>query len=301
MELRDLKYFCTAAELGSVTKAAVKLGVSQPFVTKIITQLEREIGTQLFDIENRHIVMNSYGKVFYEHAREVLNKTDELLSAMDDLQGRTENTVRFLYNNAGYLMQLSMAYRNSFPEKVLSTSFAKRNEIIAALNTNQADFALTLPPITGEESDMIETINLFKDSGCLMLPPDSPLLKKEYITLEDMSSVSYVISPKGSGIRDVMDYYFQRYGIKPDIVYETTDYSMQVNMVKSGAGAAVFSAIHKNDPEIGPYCRRIKVSKTFGAVGLSYNKYRHMSKNLVEFKEFMLSFFDKLKDEYSNK
>ena len=44
MELKDLRYFCLAAELGSITRAAETLGVSQPFVTKVINRLEEELG-----------------------------------------------------------------------------------------------------------------------------------------------------------------------------------------------------------------------------------------------------------------
>ena len=58
-ELKDLRYFCLAAELGSITRAAETLGVSQPFVTKVINRLEEELGTQLFDINKRRIVLNT--------------------------------------------------------------------------------------------------------------------------------------------------------------------------------------------------------------------------------------------------
>ena len=61
MELKDLRYFCLAAELGSITRAAETLGVSQPFVTKVINRLEEELGTQLFDINKRRIVLNTNG------------------------------------------------------------------------------------------------------------------------------------------------------------------------------------------------------------------------------------------------
>lgn len=298
MDLRDMKYFCTAAELKSVTKAAAELGVSQPFVTKIITQLEREIGTQLFDIESRHIVLNQFGEVFYQKAREILNKADELMSTMDELQGRSENTIQFMFNNAGYLSPINMAYHAAFPERVLSMTYAKRDAIIEALNTNKADFALTLPPITGEESKMIETINVFTDSGSVMLPPNSPLLEKEFITLEDMFDLPYIISPKGSGIRDVMEYHFERFGIQPNIVFETTDFGLQADMVRNGIGAAICSVAHIHDPVIGPLCRNIKIDRGFGVVGISYNKYRHMSPNMEDFKKFIVGFFNQMKEQY---
>ena len=59
MELRDLRFFCTAAELGNVTKAAENLGVSQPFVSKVIQRLEDEIGCELFDTDATAITCSS--------------------------------------------------------------------------------------------------------------------------------------------------------------------------------------------------------------------------------------------------
>jgi Transcriptional regulator len=298
MELRDMKYFCTAAELGSVTKAAAALGVSQPFVTKIITQLEREIGTQLYDIESRHIVLNHFGEAFYKSARQILNQAEELMTMMDELQGRSENTITLLFNNSGYLEQLITEYRKAYPERSVSMTFAKREEIIDALNTNKADFALTLPPITGEESKMIESMNVFRDTGSVLLPPDSPLLEKEVLTMEDLKELSYIISPRGCGIRDVVDELFERYGLQPRVAYETNDFALQISMVKSGAGAVFCGVAHKDDPVIGPYCRNVQINRGFGNVGISYNKYRHMSPNMEDFKRFICGFFDDLKERY---
>ena len=49
MDIRDLRFFCLTAEMEHVTKAAEKLGVSQPFLTRVISNLEKEIGLSLFD------------------------------------------------------------------------------------------------------------------------------------------------------------------------------------------------------------------------------------------------------------
>jgi len=85
MEIRDLQYFCMTAELEHVTKAADKLGVAQPFLTKVIGQLEKEIGVPLFDNVGRKIKLNEYGEVFYFHAKKILTELDNLRNNMDEL------------------------------------------------------------------------------------------------------------------------------------------------------------------------------------------------------------------------
>lgn len=106
MEIRDLQFFCLTAELGSVTKASEQLQVSQPFVTKVIHQLENELGTKLFDLENRRLKLNENGTYFYKKAREILDKFDRLGVDMAARQEHAQFTTTLLYNNAGYLSAL---------------------------------------------------------------------------------------------------------------------------------------------------------------------------------------------------
>ena len=178
MELRDLRFFCLTAELGSVTRAAETLCVSQPFVTKVIHHLEEELGTKLFDIERRRIVLNENGSYFYREAKDILERLDRLTENMAAKQEEAEFRTRLLYNNAGYLSALNNAFMEQYPKGILSETYAPRKDIIDLLNTNKADFAITLPPITGEESRMIETITVLKDTGSIMVPPDHPLYQK---------------------------------------------------------------------------------------------------------------------------
>ena len=72
MELRDLRFFCLTAELGSVTRAAEELGVSQPFVTKVIHQLEEELGILIFERTNKGITLTDEGREFITYARKAV-------------------------------------------------------------------------------------------------------------------------------------------------------------------------------------------------------------------------------------
>lgn len=295
MELRDLRYFCLVAETGSVTRAADTLCVSQPFVTKVIHRLEEELGTKLFDLERRRVVLNQNGEYFYRHAREILDKLDRLTEDMAAMQEQAEFTTTLLYNNAGYLSALNSAFMAQYPHSVLSETYARRSDIIDLLNTNKADFAIALPPITGEESRLIETITVLKDTGSIMVPPDHPLYEKEFVTLEEIAPYPIVIAPKGSGMRDTIDHIFERHGLTPNVVYETNDMDLQQRAVLvDKRGIAFMSIIHTKDPLIGQYCRKTLTDQCFGTVGLSYNKFRPETVSTRAFKQFVLEFFGKL-------
>ena len=295
MELRDLRFFCLTAELGSVTRAAETLCVSQPFVTKVIHSLEEELGTKLFDLEKRRIVLNDSGTYFYQESKDILERLDRLLDNMSAMQDQAEFTTQLLYNNAGYLSALNSAFMERYPKSVLSETYAKRSDIIERLNTNKADFAITLPPITGEESRMIETVTILKDPGSIMIPPDHPLFEKKIVTLEDIAPYPIIIAPKGSGMRDTIDRIYASHGLTPNVVYETPDMDLQQRAVLvDKRGLAFMSVIHVKDPLIGQYCRRTVTDRAFGTVGLSYNKFRTQTASQQEFKQFVIEFFAKL-------
>ena len=250
---------------------------------------------KLFDLEKRRVVLNQNGEYFYRHAREILDKLDRLTEDMAAMQEQAEFTTTLLYNNAGYLSALNSAFMAQYPHSVLSETYAKRSDIIDLLNTNKADFAIALPPITGEESRLIETITVLKDTGSIMVPPDHPLYEKEFVTLEEIAPYPIVIAPKGSGMRDTIDHIFERHGLTPNVVYETNDMDLQQRAVLvDKRGIAFMSIIHTKDPLIGQYCRKTLTDQCFGTVGLSYNKFRPETVSTRAFRQFVLEFFGKL-------
>lgn len=83
--LLQLKYFCTACELGNVTKAAEKHFVTQPTVTAAIRELEKEYGIQLLERKGKTLSLTPEGNIFYQNARLLLYHAQELDRQMQDL------------------------------------------------------------------------------------------------------------------------------------------------------------------------------------------------------------------------
>ena len=163
------------------------------------------------------------------------------------------------------------------------------------LANQRADFAIELPPITGEESRMIETVTVLKDTGSIMVSPDHPLYQKEVVTLEELAPYPVVIAPKGSGMRATIDHIFEKHNLPLNVVYETNDMDLQQRMVLvNKKGIAFMSIIHTQDPLIGKYCRKTLTDQCFGTVGLSYNKFRAETAATKLFKQFALEFFGNL-------
>lgn len=70
LDFKALLYFCTIADTENLSSAAKRLGVSQPYVSKIISQLEEELGCRLYDYQSRKISLNSYGRELLPRAED---------------------------------------------------------------------------------------------------------------------------------------------------------------------------------------------------------------------------------------
>ena len=206
--LRDLRYFTLAAQMQHISRAAAAPGVSQPFLTKIIRQLENELGAPLFDHTGRGVTLSPCGKLVYEKSQTILALVDALHDDVDDLLVRTEKNYIFLVDAPGYLPEMTLAYQKAFPGRTLTARYCMRGEILEALRTGKADFATLMPPLQPGECPELESRTMYFDPGCIFLPPDSPLPKKDVLTLDDLRDLPIVTSPKGGGIRGDLDLFF---------------------------------------------------------------------------------------------
>ena len=186
MELRDLRYFCMTAEMEHVTRAADKLGVAQPFLTKIIRQIEDELGTPLFEKAGRQIKLNQFGEAFYAQSKKVLACMENLYAEMDYLLDKPGRNITLLSNTEAYTSGLIVDFNRHDMNYALSVFYASQNGIIDALKTGEANFALTCPPINEGAYNGIKTEIAFYDVGWILLPPEHRLLKKKIICFKDL-------------------------------------------------------------------------------------------------------------------
>ena len=297
MELRDLRYFCLTAEMEHVTKAADKLGIAQPFLTKIIKQIEDEIGTPLFEKVGRQIKLNRYGEAFYAQAKKVLANMDNLHAEMDYLLDRPGRNITLLSNTEAYTSGLIVDFKNSDFNYSLSVFYASQNDIIDALKTGEADFALTCPPISEGIMSGIKTEIAFFDIGWILLPPGHPLLKKKVINFRELEGEKLVTSPKGSAIRWKVEPIYEKYGMPMNIVCESNNLHLVTQAVKCGMGYAFMPSLYMNErPELYQYAVEVFApqEERQAYFGLSYNELAIDNRNAKHFKSFAMKYFDEI-------
>ena len=297
MELRDLRYFCVTAELEHVTRASVQLNIAQPHLTRVIHQIEAEIGGELFDKENRRLKLNENGKVFYNYARQVLADMDLLHTEMDYIFDHKLQTITLLCNTESFAMQLIKAFNKQMPNYTLSVLHVPAQEMLELLNSGKAQFAFSCPPLEPTSTyNMVETIDILSVGGCAILPPGHPLIGREHIDIHELRDEKLITMPRDNAMRNRLKPIFDETNFRPKIALECNNLSMIIEAVKEGLGYAFVSElILSSFPEMLPYTVLVDIPDAMGYYGLSYNTNAVESRNGEHFKNFASNFFSDLK------
>lgn len=297
MELRDLRYFCTTAELEHVTRAAEKLNIAQPYLTRVIHQIEEEVGGELFEKNGRRIKLNSNGEVFYKYAKKVLADMELLHEEIGYIFDRKEQTITLLSNTEAFSTRMIQAFKKENPHYALTALHANYDEMVDALIAGDAQFALSSPPIRMDDNfELIETIDAFNIRGCVLLPPGHPLINKGVVTVDDLRNEKLVTMPRGSAMRNRLQPFFDEYNYRPDIIIESNNLNMITQAVQGGLGYAFMTEVIMADyPELKGQVVTIDTLDDVGYYGLSYNRLAINSRNAAHFKSFILNFFKELK------
>lgn len=296
MDIRDLRFFCLTAEMEHVTKAAEKLGVSQPFLTRVISNLEKEIGLSLFDNVGRKIRLNENGETFYKHAKKVLADMDELNSEVSAMLDRHNKSIRILCNISSYSPELIMAFRKKYPNYTISIEFAVVKDILDALAAGEADFAFCSPPLIDDPLKGLKTDLVFCERCSILLPPGHPLIEKKTITIDDIKDEQLITTSKGTGLRINIEQSFKKYDLKPRIVCESNDMNLIIRSVRDGMGYAIIPRWQLcSNPELKQFCVDVDIPETYAYIGITYSTKPAIGTASAHFKDFVVQFLNEFK------
>jgi len=296
MDIRDLRFFCLTAEMEHVTKAAEKLKVSQPFLTRVISNLEKDIGLSLFDNVGRKIRLNENGEAFYIQAKKVLSEMDELNLEIGRMLDRHNRSIRILCNMSSYSPELIVAFRKKCPSYTISIEYAPTKDIINAITVGDADLAFCSPPLIDDPLKGLKTDLVFCEHCSILLPPGHALIGKDEITFEDIKDEQLITSPKGTGLRINLERVFGMHGFHPNIVCESNDMDLIFRSVRDGMGYAIIPRWQVySKPELKSCCVNVNIPEACAYIGISYNTNPIISAACVDFKNFAVRFLNGVK------
>lgn len=237
MEIRELRSFCTAARLRSISRAAQELDIGQPTVTTHIKKLETELGMSLFDRVKRPIQLTLAGQRLADIAAPLVEGMDSLaaMTALAEERGPVHiaSTPDIIPHT---LLRVVRVFLNRYPRVRLRIRSATRSEALQMVEDGDVDLGIIQH---SEKRDDMEFIGLFLYERVLITPPDHPLLREPLQSLDQIADWPLVLMRRGTYTRQILEEEFRRRGVDYDIMLELDSMDMIKRYVALGMGVSV--------------------------------------------------------------
>ncbi len=249
-QLKPLRAFCQTARLGSVTRAAEALYVSQPAVTLQLQALEREMGVKLFERSGRRLIPTREGEALYELARPLVEGIDGLPAAFrDQVRGLDAGELHVAAGSSTILYLLPKiveAFRAAQPEVRLILHNVTGAGGLDLLRSDEVDLAV------GSMLDVPADLSyapVYEFAPMLITPPDHPLAGKSKISLDDLSPYGLILPPKRLTTYRLVDLVFQQAHVPYTVALEVGGWEMIKQYVAMGLGISIVTAICLTDAD----------------------------------------------------
>lgn len=243
MELRHLRYFIAAAEQENVSRAALKLHVSQPGVSRQIHDLEEEIGFQLFERGAKSLKLTRAGKVFLTEARAVLQRADDAVKNAGVAAAQAGGELHVGYApslTVKILPQALRVFQEKYPKVRVALHDLSTEEMLAGIREGKLQVALTVPPKAKFLRDLDFTL-LARYTMSIAVAPKHPLAGLKSVTLAQLADQPLI----GYSRDEYPDYHahlnriFEPVGRLPRVVEEHDGVASIIAAVESGRGFAL--------------------------------------------------------------
>jgi DNA-binding transcriptional LysR family regulator len=244
MELRHLRYFVIVAEELHFGRAADRLQLSQPALSKQIVSLEQELGVQLLTRTKRTVQLTPAGQAFFEQAQQLLRQAEAAIQLTQrcDRGEIGELTIGFTETAVHTILpQLVREFRQNYPTVEVNLLGLATEAQVAALNQNKIDLAFLHPPI---DARGIELHPILTETFLAVLPQQHPLLQYDRIPLKAFANEPLIIHPRTEGpiLYDGFVQVCQEAGFQPKIVKESLSLQTRVCLVATGMGITFVSS-----------------------------------------------------------
>ena len=237
MEIRELRSFCAAARLRSISRAAEELKIGQPTVTTHIKKLESELSATLFDRIRRPIQLTLAGKRLAELATPLVEGIDALAETASEAEERGPVVLAATPDIIPHtLLRVVRVFLDRHPRIHLTIKSATRAEVSDIVSNGDADMGIVQHH---DRDEAFEFEALFLYERVLITPLGHPLLDSPITTLEQIADYPLILMGEGTHTRDILESELKRRGVNYEIVVDLDSMDMIKRYVALGMGVSV--------------------------------------------------------------
>lgn len=287
MELLQLRYFCTVAQMESITNAAQSLQISQPSLSKTIINLEKELGTTLFDRLGRHIHLNEKGKQFLEKVRDGLELIDSAQKELMHVHAEPRGEINLLILAASTRMPDLIA---SFIRKMPGIRINLHQQVCLDLRyADDYDFSISATPM---DYSNLEVYPLLTEDIVLAVPKAHPLSMHDEIDLSAAANCDFLAFSTGPSLRVLTDSLCYMAGFAPKIMFESDGTAALYTLIEAGLGVALIPAdTHRHIDENKVKLLKIINPAASRTINLAWRQEKYLNSACLLFKQYVIDYF----------
>ncbi|WP_460831002.1 LysR family transcriptional regulator [Lysobacter humi (ex Lee et al. 2017)] len=269
--LKPLRAFCQVARLGSVSRAAEALFLSQPAVTLQLQALERDLGVPLLERNGRRLTLTREGEALYDLARPLVEGLEAIDTLFRDrIRGMDAGELHVAAGSSTivYLLpRIVEAFRAQYPDVRLILHNVTGARGLNLLRDDGADLAVgSMLDVPGD----LAYAPVYRYDPMLITPPEHPLATKPEIALADLSPYGLILPPQRQTTYRMVDLVFQRARVPYTVALEVGGWEVIKQYVAMGLGISIVTAICLTEADRGRLASRSLAnffpSRSYGVV-----------------------------------
>jgi len=239
--LRQLQVFEAIVRLGSFTRAAEELFLTQPTVSMQIKKLADSMGLPLFEHVGRNVAPTEAGMELYGSCRRIFETLANLEMKLADLKGMKRGRLRLgVITTAKYFApEVLGEFCQKFPGIEVALKVSNRDRIIERINANEDDLYI-MGQAPADQSEVV-AYPFAPNPLVVMAPRNHPLVGQKNISLARLAEEPFILREPGSGIRDATLKIFDEFGKRPHVRMELGSNEAIKHAIVGGLGVAVLS------------------------------------------------------------
>lgn len=239
MEIRVLRYFLTVVREESITKAADVLHITQPTLSRQLSQMEDDIGVKLFHRGTRKITLTNEGMLLRRRAEEILQLVDntekELVEQEEQIEGKITIGCGELAS-VQILSELIGDFSKKHPGVSYDIFTATADLVKEQMDKGLIDIGLLLEPVDIEKYEFIRLDT--REKWVVLMRPDDELAKKESVTAKDLSKLSMIL-PRRLNVQSELASWFGDYYANLNVLFTSNLNTNGAVMVRNGLAYSV--------------------------------------------------------------
>ena len=280
VEIRHLAALQAVAEEGSFGRAAERLGYTQSAVSQQIATLERAVGERLVERPGgpRPVSLTEAGRLLLGHAEAIMAR---LLAAQADITALAEGAAGCLrvgtYQSVGarILPELLRRFSTAWPNvDIRLTESASDEDLVRLVERGELELAFVMLPV-GEGP--FETVELLRDPYVLLVPADSPLVRRGgRPNARDIRELPLIGNRQCRGMAQVQNYFRAR-GVEPRVVFRSDDNGTVQGLVAAGVGCALVPLLTVDENDERTAVLELDPRVPSRVIGIAWHRDRYRS------------------------